>query len=82
MNVGYSHSVYEVDVSCPICGSDVYINKDGNDFRCINKECAANINARELIWRIEDFIEKYQKDCERVRKIMRLSTSVSASSSK
>jgi len=67
MNVGYLNSATaehrNKDICCPICGSDIYISKYGNDFRCMNKECAANMNALNLIRILTRFIKDYQEMC-------------------
>ena len=55
MNVGYTNILKHKDSPdtnpvCPICDSDVYGSKYGNDFRCINKECILyKTNASKLI---------------------------------
>ena len=71
MNVGYSNSTTaehrNKDICCPICGSDIYVSKYGNDFRCMNKECAANIHAWTLIRKLEKFITDYQSMCRESR---------------
>jgi len=58
MNVGYMNSGMEQDVSCPICGSNVYINKYGSDYRCVNTECALNRKASVLMEEIGNVIHR------------------------
>jgi len=56
MNVGYSNtnnSSIEVEVCCPLCGADIYINKHGTDYKCMNRECVLfEYIASELVVKI------------------------------
>ena len=38
MNVGYG-DIENLDANCPICKSDVYINKSQDRFKCVNPDC-------------------------------------------
>jgi hypothetical protein len=38
MNVGYG-DIENLDTSCPICGSNVYIVKSQDRFKCVNPDC-------------------------------------------
>jgi hypothetical protein len=42
MNMGYSTNKHNINVSCPVCGSDIYGNKYGTDFHCMNDKCFLN----------------------------------------
>jgi len=63
MNRGYMNhtTMQEENVNCPICGSDIYMNKYGNDFRCLNEKCALNMNVGNLMVLISGFFEEYNK---------------------
>ena len=42
---------------CPICNKDIYINKYGSDFACIDINCALGHGARQLIKTINDMMD-------------------------
>jgi hypothetical protein len=49
MNVGYG-AINQANESCKLCGADIYINKLGTDYKCMNPECILNEHhALELI---------------------------------
>ena len=58
MNVGYMNVGMSNDVSCPICGSNVYINKYGSDYRCMNTDCFLNKKASESIKEIQSVLNR------------------------
>jgi NAD-dependent DNA ligase len=42
MNVGYTNintQDRDNELNCPLCQSDIYVNKYGTDYRCTNDEC-------------------------------------------
>lgn len=63
MNVGYGNLNEQnpVDEICPICKSDIYINKWGTDYLCMNKECVLNRKASVVVKEIELIMEHYRK---------------------
>lgn len=63
MNLGYmNHNELGMeDVNCPLCGSNIYMNKYGSDFRCMNENCAAHMNAGKLIRVLKEFIVAYNE---------------------
>lgn len=61
MNVGYGNlnEPNPVEEVCPICKSNIYVNKYGTDYLCVNKECALNRKASVLVKEIELILQHY-----------------------
>ena len=61
MNKGYSCTMEKnpVEEICPLCGSDIYINKYGTDYCCLNKECVLNKNMSNVIKDIQKVMQFY-----------------------
>lgn len=63
MNVGYLNCSGESalklnqEATCPLCGSDIYMNKYGTDYKCMNASCDLSIKASELVKRIWGVLE-------------------------
>jgi len=57
MNVGYTSRLFpNVEAECPICGSDIYVNKLGTNYKCANEKCLLNDGASELIDKINSVL--------------------------
>lgn len=58
MNVGYQNVGMNIDVNCPLCGRNVYINKYGSDYLCVNEECKLNRKASVVIAEIQSVLDR------------------------
>lgn len=59
MNVGYMNmntKDRDNELCCPLCQSDIYVNKYGTDYRCVNDECVLNMNTNEVVRMIENVL--------------------------
>jgi NAD-dependent DNA ligase len=57
MNVGYMNAGMNFDSNCPLCGDDVYVNKYGTDYKCMNEECVLNRKASVVIDEINSVLD-------------------------
>lgn len=64
MNRGYANSMSSnpVDEVCCLCGSDIYINKYGTDYCCMNKDCKLNKGSMKLIKEIDKVMDFYREE--------------------
>ena len=58
MNVGYMNAGMNQDVNCPLCGSNVYVNKYGSDYRCVNEECPLHLKASVVVMKIHSVLSR------------------------
>lgn len=58
MNVGYMNAGMSNDVNCPLCGSNVYINKYGSDYICMNEEFPLHRKASIIIKEIQSVLSR------------------------
>lgn len=58
MNVGYMNAGISQDVNCPLCGSNVYINKYGSDYICMNENCKLHRKASKVIMEIQSVLSR------------------------
>ena len=58
MNVGYMNAGMNQDVNCPLCGSNVYVNKYGSDYRCVNEECPLHRKASVVVMEIRSVLSR------------------------
>ena len=58
MNVGYMNAGMSQDVNCPLCGSNVYINKYGSDYLCVNEECPLHRKASVVVREIHSVLSR------------------------
>ena len=58
MNVGYTKlDDKHMDMVCPLCGSNIYGSKHGNDYKCINVNCVLRQGARTVMGLIKKSLE-------------------------
>ena len=61
MNVGYA-TTDTMDLRCPLCSADIYVNKYGTDFYCVNSECdLSEISPVLLAKRLESILFRIAK---------------------
>lgn len=62
MNTGYTNKTMIEnglnDLCCPICGSDIYVNKYGSDFACISSECKLYHGALGFMKELESVLSR------------------------
>lgn len=58
MNVGYMNAGISDDANCPLCGGNVYINKYGSDYICMNEGCKLHRKASVVINEINSVLSR------------------------
>jgi len=62
MNIGYANGNIDTwNVIFPLCSSNIYVNKYGTDYSCVNKECVLSNKASVVVKIIQGVLSEFSK---------------------